>query len=936
MEENKNVYREVATRVLDSLYTEFEYKFDYSDIKTMMKDLDISSAVNTIKRSICAKELNLVAYSEENQDMIPEIESRLNFKKLNSVLENIIESRFFGYSISEIVYKEDFTFDVKSKSRDLFDYDISQKKWYYKSEDGQVYIDEDKFLITINNGYKAYRGESILYELFKEFQIKRELEKKLAAIINRYGDRIIWFIYDPNTDESEVKEQAENLKKASSGYAIGIPAGSEAENGKQFGFITLTDLKVEIHTELLMRYEKKIDKFLLGNTLAQNEGTKGTGTFAQSKTHAEQQDLVITDFATYVEEELRKVLEIDSKFFSYDPKLFYLKLSDKIDIDEEIDREKRRKEVEKVEADTLSAKMDTIAKLSQSGYKLGTEELKEFLGFSTLEEITTKATEFEKKKDKIEQVRELRKKYEESFGNSDIEMLGITSFEDIENININLNSLEAKFILGVLQGYANVKASLSEFEEKINPFNLKFDDAIKYFIDVERVGYDFINDVKSEVYNNFKYIIDNTNLEVQLKLLNNIQNNLAIGGTFKDWLENSKDEIEKMGLGKNGSYFETVYRTNMQTAYSIGQYKAQVEIKKTHPNWLYDGVIDGREQDHTRMYDGKIWRADDPIWNSIYPPNGYNCRCNVIPLTQDDVSSMGETIQNKSKKFESDAKENLGKFAFNPGKNYWESIQKTVKEKKITVDKLKKDVEWSIIELDDIEKIDNNKRKNIAKYLLKNLNIEDVKVSAMKIKPYGTTSSLPNKVTKLVLKSDDMRTKESMLKTVFHEVMHASAKGYSNMLSDNLEEVFAESVGNYMVKQNGFNTNNVAISYMNILPKYFDELRKFSEFENCKSVSDFGEILNKLGRTKIKELGITEQMKLNGIDFRGFVNRYTKEEILSSEVKENFLNVQVKEFPVPKEYWEKKFDVFFSDTENHDMLFLSKILSALYNVKGVR
>ncbi|MBN1469531.1 MAG: minor capsid protein [Fusobacteriaceae bacterium] len=692
MEENKNVHREVATRVLDSLYTEFEYKFDYEDIKQMVKDLDIATAINTTKRSICAKELNLVAYKEENQDKIPEIESRLNFKKLNGLLENIIESKFFGYSISEIVYKEDFTFDVKPKSRDLFDYDISNKKWYYKSDDGQVFIDEEKFLITINNNYKAYRGESILYELFKDFQIKRELDKKLSAIINRYGDRVIWFIYDPNADEEDIKDQAENLKKAKDGYAIGIPAGSEAENGKQFGFITMNDLKTEIHTQLLSRYEKKIDKYLLGNTLAQNENS-GTGSYAQSQTHAEQQSLVITDMATYVEEELRKLLEIDAKFYNYDPKDFYPKLSDKIDIDEEIEREKKKKEVEKEEANILSIKMDSISKLSQAGYKLGIDELKEFLGFNTLEEVTTKISEFEKKKDKIEQARELRKKYEESLGTCDIEMSQINSFEDIENININLNSLEEKFILGILQGYANVKVGISEFEEKINPFDLKFDDAIKYFIDVERIGYDFINEVQSDVYDNFKYILDNTNLEVQLKLLNNIQKNLAIGGTFKDWLANSKDEIEKIGLGKNGSYFETVYRTNMQTAYSVGQYKAQIGIKKTHPNWLYDGVIDGREQDHTKMYDGKIWRADDPIWNSIYPPNGYNCRCNVISLTEEDIESMGETIQNKSKKFESDARENLGKFAFNPAKNYWESIKKSGIIKKKNIKEVKKTIE---------------------------------------------------------------------------------------------------------------------------------------------------------------------------------------------------------------------------------------------------
>ncbi len=69
---------------------------------------------------------------------------------------------------------------------------------------------------------------------------------------------------------------------------------------------------------------------------------------------------------------------------------------------------------------------------------------------------------------------------------------------------------------------------------------MKFDEAIKYFIDIERIGYDFINGIQSEVYDNFRYILDNTNLEIQLKFLKNIQKNLETGGTFKDWLDNSR------------------------------------------------------------------------------------------------------------------------------------------------------------------------------------------------------------------------------------------------------------------------------------------------------------------------------------------------------------------------------------------------------------
>ncbi len=191
--EDKYVYGEVATKVLDSIYKEFEYNFTFEDIKKMMKDLDIASAVNTLKRNICAKELNIVAYDEKNKEKTQDIESRLNFNKLNDILNNIIESRFYGYSVSEIVFSEDWSFDVKPKNRELFDFDKDSKQWFYKADSDKIYLEDNKFLVSVNNSHKAYKGESILYELFQEYQIKRELEKKLAEINEKYGDRIIWY-----------------------------------------------------------------------------------------------------------------------------------------------------------------------------------------------------------------------------------------------------------------------------------------------------------------------------------------------------------------------------------------------------------------------------------------------------------------------------------------------------------------------------------------------------------------------------------------------------------------------------------------------------------------------------------------------------------------------------------------------------------------------
>ncbi|MBR6060745.1 MAG: hypothetical protein IKP67_01610, partial [Spirochaetales bacterium] len=45
---------------------------------------------------------------------------------------------------------------------------------------------------------------------------------------------------------------------------------------------------------------------------------------------------------------------------------------------------------------------------------------------------------------------------------------------------------------------------------------------------------------------------------------------------------------------------------------------------------------------------GKVFRCDDPFWDSFYPPNGFNCRCDVIPLTDDEIKDIEHyTLQPK-------------------------------------------------------------------------------------------------------------------------------------------------------------------------------------------------------------------------------------------------------------------------------------------------
>ena len=56
----------------------------------------------------------------------------------------------------------------------------------------------------------------------------------------------------------------------------------------------------------------------------------------------------------------------------------------------------------------------------------------------------------------------------------------------------------------------------------------------------------------------------------------------------------------------------------------------------------YRAVNDGRTRSDHAMLDGMIFPVDDPFWRANLPPNGFNCRCNVITLSQRQVDKLAE------------------------------------------------------------------------------------------------------------------------------------------------------------------------------------------------------------------------------------------------------------------------------------------------------
>ena len=103
------------------------------------------------------------------------------------------------------------------------------------------------------------------------------------------------------------------------------------------------------------------------------------------------------------------------------------------------------------------------------------------------------------------------------------------------------------------------------------------------------------------------------------------------------------DGVERVQLGSPWR-LRTIFDTNMRTTYAAAREQAQLETADSRPYWMYSSRQDSRVRPAHAALDGAIFRADDPIWRTHYPPNGWNCRCRIRALTERQVRARGARV----------------------------------------------------------------------------------------------------------------------------------------------------------------------------------------------------------------------------------------------------------------------------------------------------
>jgi SPP1 gp7 family putative phage head morphogenesis protein len=136
-----------------------------------------------------------------------------------------------------------------------------------------------------------------------------------------------------------------------------------------------------------------------------------------------------------------------------------------------------------------------------------------------------------------------------------------------------------------------------------------------------------------------------TQLDLIHDVWKEIDNALENGMTLEDFKSTVSAKLTRAWGAPNPARVETIFRTNMQSAYGAGRY-AQLtdpDVLETRPYWMYDSILDSRTSGLCRSLDGTVKRNDDPWWDKRIPPLHHRCRSAIRSFTEEQANARGIT-----------------------------------------------------------------------------------------------------------------------------------------------------------------------------------------------------------------------------------------------------------------------------------------------------
>ena len=220
----------------------------------------------------------------------------------------------------------------------------------------------------------------------------------------------------------------------------------------------------------------------------------------------------------------------------------------------------------------------------------------------------------------------------------------------------------------MMSGTAPTLADAKTLDERLiarTPNERGFDtELFEYFsndlIKAFREGWDSETELADKASIALQYSIEDdalkTAMEINLyrfsaaKTLAEVQ---ALNQLFRE--SSSYADFEKKASAICPKFNKTWQRTEYDTAYlsaqSASRYQQLIRKDKVYPYWQYRAIHDKHTRPEHMMLDGVVLPAGDKLWDDIYPPNGWNCRCRVKPLLKNEFNGSFDEMRERVYKF---------------------------------------------------------------------------------------------------------------------------------------------------------------------------------------------------------------------------------------------------------------------------------------------
>ena len=180
-------------------------------------------------------------------------------------------------------------------------------------------------------------------------------------------------------------------------------------------------------------------------------------------------------------------------------------------------------------------------------------------------------------------------------------------------------------------------------------------------LDAPTIGYEIPPSMRKKLEEDI-FVFSGFKTYHQLKeaslLLRDDAGNLKPFGQFYRDVAEIKDKY-------NRNWLRAEYNFATASAEMAAQWAAYAREKK-FTNLQYRTALDDKVRPEHAALEGVTLPQDDPFWNTAFPPNGWNCRCNVVPVLKEDYPVSNSEAAQLS--FRQLTEGNAEMFRFNPGK----------------------------------------------------------------------------------------------------------------------------------------------------------------------------------------------------------------------------------------------------------------------------